>query len=281
MRWRPGAGRGQIEDRRGMGGMGGMALPIGGGGGLIGVIALLAYLLLAGGGGGGLNVPIEQFPSAPTGQPLGDTPDQTDDFVAFVVDDVQDTWTRLFRETGREYEPTKLVLFEQATQTGCGSASSETGPFYCPLDRKVYLDLGFFRELRDRFRAPGDFAQAYVIAHEFGHHVQTILGINAAVRREQQEHPDEANELSVKMELQADCFAGVWAHSAYSQQQLSPGDLDEGLAAASAVGDDRIQRQTQGRVDPESWTHGSAEQRSTWFRRGFDGGDPNACDTFS
>jgi predicted metalloprotease len=264
-----------------MGGAGGLALPIGGGGGLIGLVVLLAYVFLGGGGGGGgLNIPIEQFPSAPTGQPLGNTPDQTDDFVAFVVDDVQDTWTRLFQEAGRRYEPTKLVLFEQATQTGCGAASSQTGPFYCPLDRKVYLDLGFFRELRDRFGAPGDFAQAYVIAHEFGHHVQTILGINEAVRREQQENPDEANELSVKMELQADCFAGVWAHSAYADQQLSEGDLQEGLAAASSVGDDRIQKQTQGRVDPESWTHGSAEQRSTWFRRGFDSGDPNTCDTF-
>jgi uncharacterized protein len=277
MRWRPGAGRGQIEDRRGMGG--GMALPIGGGGGLIGVIVLLAYLLL-GGGGGGFDPSLQPFPAAPTGQPLGDTPDKTDDFVAFVVDDVQDTWTRLFQEAGREYEPTKLVLFEQATQTGCGAASSQTGPFYCPLDRKVYLDLGFFRELRDRFGAPGDFAQAYVIAHEFGHHVQTVLGINEAVRREQQENPEQANELSVQMELQADCFAGVWAHSAYAEQQLSEGDLEEGLGAASAVGDDRIQERTQGRVDPESWTHGSAEQRSTWFRRGFDGGDPNACDTF-
>jgi hypothetical protein len=279
MRWRPGAGRGQIEDRRGMGG--GMALPIGGGGGLIGVIVLLAYLFLGGGGeGGGFDPSLQPFPAAPTGQPLGDTPGQADDFVAFVVDDVQDTWTRLFQEAGRQYEPTKLVLFEQATQTGCGSASSATGPFYCPLDRKVYVDLGFFQELRERFGAPGDFAQAYVIAHEFGHHVQTILGINESVRQEQQENPDAANELSVKMELQADCFAGVWGHSAYADQQLSEGDLQEGLGAAAAVGDDRIQERTQGRVDPERWTHGSAEQRTQWFRRGFDGGDPNACDTF-
>jgi len=260
---------------------GGMALPIGGGGGLIGVIVLLAYLFLGGGGeGGGFDPSLQPFPAAPTGQPLGDTPGQADDFVAFVVDDVQDTWTRLFQEAGRQYEPTKLVLFEQATQTGCGSASSATGPFYCPLDRKVYVDLGFFQELRERFGAPGDFAQAYVIAHEFGHHVQTILGINESVRQEQQENPDAANELSVKMELQADCFAGVWGHSAYADQQLSEGDLQEGLGAAAAVGDDRIQERTQGRVDPERWTHGSAEQRTQWFRRGFDGGDPNACDTF-
>jgi uncharacterized protein len=277
VRWKPGAGRGQIEDRRGAGGM---ALPIGGGGGLIGVVVLLAYLFL-GGGGSGFDPSILQFPAAQSGEPLGDTPGQTDDFVAFVVDDVQKTWTQLFQQAGRQYEPTKLVLFSGGTQTGCGAASSATGPFYCPLDRKVYVDLGFFEELKTRFGAPGDFAQAYVIAHEFGHHVQTILGINEQVRQEQQANPDQANELSVKMELQADCFAGVWAHSAYADQQLSEGDLEEGLGAAAAVGDDRIQQQTQGRVDPESWTHGSAEQRTTWFRRGFDSGDPNECDTFS
>src|SRR5919106_282494 len=248
MRWKRGTGRRWIEDRRGQG-PGGLALPVGGGIGGLGLLIVLIVLALTGGLGGG------------NGAPAGgnEQPAQLDSdleqFVAFVVNDVQQGWAQAFRGSGREYEPTKLVLFEQAVQSGCGVASSATGPFYCPLDKKVYLDLGFFRELKERFGAPGDFAQAYVIAHEFGHHVQTILGINEAVRQEQQENPDAANELSVKMELQADCFAGVWGHSAYADQQLSEGDLEEGLGAAAAVGDDRIQEQTQGRVDPESWTH--------------------------
>ena len=178
------------------------------------------------------------------------------------------------------YEPTKLVLFTEATTSGCGAASSATGPFYCPADRKVYLDLGFFRELRSRFGAPGDFAQAYVIAHEFGHHVQNVLGISDDVHRGQQENADEANELSIRLELQADCLAGVWAYSAYRERLLESGDLEEGLAAAAAVGDDRIQRQATGRIDRESWTHGSSQQRVTWFREGYETGDVNACDTF-
>jgi predicted metalloprotease len=284
MRWKPGRGYKQIEDRRGRGGA---ALPIGVGGGGLGIVVLVAYLLISalGGGGGGLpidpNVPA--FPAAPAAEGEELQPregDRTAQFVAFVVDDVQDSWARLFAEAGRTYEPTKLVLFTQATQSGCGAASSATGPFYCPLDRKVYLDLGFFEELSRRFSARGDFAQAYVIAHEFGHHVQTLLGIEGDVREAQQEHPDDANELSVRMELQADCFAGVWGHSAFEQDLLTSGDLEEGLSAAAAIGDDRIQESTRGRVDPESFTHGSSEQRVTWFRRGFEAGDPNACETF-
>jgi hypothetical protein len=171
------------------------------------------------------------------------------------------------------------VLFTQSTTSGCGPASAATGPFYCPADRKVYLDLGFFAELRSRFGAPGDFAQAYVVAHEFGHHVQTITGVEPQVRRLQQRNPDAANELSVRMELQADCLAGVWAHSAYDT--LEPGDVQEALGAAAAVGDDRIQRTTTGRVDPESFTHGSSAQRQEWLSRGFESGDMGDCDTFS
>jgi hypothetical protein len=203
------------------------------------------------------------------------------DFMGFVVDDVQTTWDELFASAGQTYDPTKLVIFENATRTGCGVGNEATGPFYCPADNKVYLDLDFFRALRDRFGAPGDFAQAYVIAHEFGHHVQTLLGIDQEVRREQQSDPNNANELSIKMELQADCFAGVWGHSAYDDRLLESGDLEEGLDAAAAVGDDRIQRSTTGHVDRHSWTHGSSAQRMEWFRRGFDSGAPEDCDTFT
>jgi predicted metalloprotease len=277
MRWRRGTGGGQIEDRRGAG-----PVALGGGVGGLGLVVLLLFYLLGGGGGGSGGGPLEGLPELPAAQgQTGPDPDaELKDFVGFVVQDVQRSWTTAFANSDKPYEPTRLVLFEQATQTGCGVGSSQTGPFYCPLDRKVYLDLGFFRELRSRFGAPGDFAQAYVIAHEFGHHVQNILGINSEVRQKQQANPEEANELSIRLELQADCLAGVWAHSAYEQQLLEEGDLEEGLAAAAAVGDDRIQEQTSGRVNPEQWTHGSSEQRVTWFRKGFDSGDPGACDSF-
>jgi uncharacterized protein len=263
-----------------------------GGLGGIGLLIVLAVLLLnsgvLGGGGGGVSVdprvdPFPQMPNARGSEPLPGAPDpdaELVEFVGFVVDDVQDSWARLFAEAGQRYQPTTLRLFTDAIQSGCGAASAATGPFYCPLDGKIYLDLGFFRELRDRFGAPGDFAQAYVIAHEFGHHVQNVLGISDDVRRGQQEHPDEANELSVRLELQADCLAGVWARSAYQEGLLESGDLEEGLAAASAIGDDRIQRQAGRRVDPETWTHGSSDQRVSWFRRGYESGDLNGCNTF-
>ena len=198
-----------------------------------------------------------------------------------MIGDVQDAWTGIFSGAGRDYERTTLVLFNGGVNTGCGAASSATGPFYCPNDRRVYLDLGFFRELRDRFGAPGDFAQAYVIAHEVGHHVQNLLGILPQVNEEQQRNPSQANELSVRLELQADCFAGVWAHTAYQRQILEDGDLEEGLTAAAAIGDDRIQSQAGQRVDRESFTHGSSEQRTRWFLKGFEGGDVASCDTFS
>jgi uncharacterized protein len=275
-----------------MGGMGGFPIPIGAKGGLGGlglIITIVVFLLqsgILGGGGGGYSVPslppIEQMPGAQGGGiPASEDPDRDlREFVEFVVDDIQDSWARAFAAGGQKYEPTKLVLFSGATQSGCGAASSSTGPFYCPADRNVYLDLEFFRELRDRFGAPGDFAQAYVIAHEFGHHVQNLIGVSEDVRREQQAHPDQANELSVRLELQADCLAGVWAHSAFEENLLEPGDIEEGLGAAAAVGDDRIQQQATGQIDRESWTHGSSEQRTTWFRKGFDSGSSGACDTF-
>jgi uncharacterized protein len=246
---------------------------------LIGIV--LAVLFFTGVLGGGSGPASGSRPAAAPRVPGAPDPDaRLVDFVGFVVDDVQDFWRSDFASAGRTYETTKLVLFTGQTQSGCGLASSETGPFYCPADHKVYLDLGFFRELKSRFRAPGDFAEAYVIAHEFGHHVQNLLGTEERVRREQERHRGEANELSVRLELQADCYAGVWGHSAYEQRLLESGDLEEALTAAAAVGDDRIQRSAGQRVDPETWTHGSAKQRSQWLRTGFETGDPAECDTF-
>ena len=298
MRWRRGVGRGQIEDRRGRGGYGGyggfpmgrrgggLGLPVGGGLGGLGILAVLLFMFLGGARGSPVDVGprLEPFPgmaAADGGFEETEEEARLRQFVGFVVEDVQDSWARAFAEAGRRYEPTRLALFSQATTSGCGPASSATGPFYCPADRKVYLDLGFFRELRSRFAAPGDFAQAYVIAHEFGHHVQNLLGIMGDVNQARRENPDEANELSVRLELQADCFAGVWAYSAYEENLLEAGDLEEGLQAAASVGDDRLQREAGGAVNPETWTHGSSEQRVEWFARGYETGDPNACDTFS
>jgi predicted metalloprotease len=282
MRWSR-TGNTDIEDRRGMGGF---ALPVGGLGGLGLVIYIIVQLLGGGSGFDNVGPGLDRF-SQTTPAPSGDLSGAPDpdkdlvDFMGFVAQDVQTTWEHTFTASGRTYERTKLVLFDNATQTGCGTASSETGPFYCPADRKVFLDLGFFRELRDRFGAPGDFAQAYVVAHEFGHHVQNLLGIERDVQQQQEQHPDATNELSIRTELQADCFAGVWAHSAYSQNLLESGDLDEALRAAASVGDDRIQKAATGRINRETWTHGSASQRSHWFRQGFDNGAVKDCDTFS
>jgi len=203
------------------------------------------------------------------------------DFAGFVLGDVQDTWTQIFSKSGAQYQHAKLVLFREGFQSGCGFAQTAMGPFYCPADQKVYVDLGFYDELRQRFGAAGDFAQAYVIAHEVGHHVQNLLGISDKVQRAQQANPDQANAYSVRLELQADCLAGVWAHSTQQRNILDPGDVDEALNAAAAVGDDRIQKQATGRVNQESWTHGSAQQRSQWFRTGFDSGSVDSCDTFA
>jgi uncharacterized protein len=294
MRWKPGQGRSEnIEDRRGSsaGGLGGLAglIPGGGkGGGVIGIVVLLAFVLLGkscvsdGSGGdsasGGFDIEdindiLSQF--SPAGgaaageDPLdpADDPDaSTVDFVSFVLDDVQGFWDGYFADAGQNYPDAELVLFRSSVQSGCGPASAATGPFYCPRDSKAYIDLAFFRELTDRFGAPGDFAQAYVLAHELGHHVQNVLGID----------PPSSNELSVRLELQADCFAGVWAHSAFQRDLLSDGDIEEGLDAAASVGDDRL-----GVDSPESFTHGSSEQRVHWLRTGYETGDVQACDTFS
>jgi predicted metalloprotease len=270
-------------------GRGGYGAPIAVGGGGIGLIGLIVIVLLnvlsSGGGGASIDPRLDPFPQAPpasSSDPAVAAGDQSlKEFVGFVVADVQNSWQHEFTVAGRTYEPTKLVLFTDATSTGCGAASASTGPFYCPVDRKVYLDLGFFRELRSRFGAPGDFAQAYVIAHEFGHHVQKLTGISDEVTSAQQRSPDESNDLSVRLELQADCFAGVWGHTAYAKGELQAGDVEEGLAAAAAVGDDRLQREATGRVNRETWTHGSSAQRTKWFKKGFDSGDPNSCNTFS
>ena len=261
----------------------------GGCGGGIGILVILIVVLLQSGilgGGGSFGAPgIDPFPRAAGGPGADPLPtaeeEELADFVEFVVDDVQDSWARLFAEAGQQYEPTQLVLFRGQTPSGCGHATSATGPFYCPADQQVYLDLAFFRELRTRFGAPGDFAQAYVIAHEFGHHVQNLLGISGDVARAQRENPDEANELSVRLELQADCFAGIWGYTTFERRILESGDLEEGLAAAAAVGDDRLQREATGRTNPETWTHGSSEQRVEWFTKGFRSGDANDCNTFS
>jgi hypothetical protein len=206
--------------------------------------------------------------------------DQLVSFVSFVLDDAQNRWAELLPAASREYRRAKLVLFTDTVRSGCGYAESAMGPFYCPLDEKVYIDLGFYTELKRRFGAPGDFAQAYVIAHEIGHHIQNVLGIADETRRLREARPDQANAISVRVELQADCFAGVWGHSTAQRDILETGDAEEALGAAAAIGDDRIQKGASGGVNPESWTHGSSQQRVAWFRRGLDSGRIADCDTF-
>jgi len=227
--------------------------------------------LMGGGGSAGLT---GERPAPGTSR----ASDEAAEFVGFVLDDVQNTWRPKFQQLGKTYEPAKLVLFTDRTATGCGSGEAAMGPFYCPRDQRVFIDLGFFDELSRRFGAPGDFAQAYVIAHEIGHHVQHTLGLDA-MKRAAGASSQGPTGASVRLELQADCFAGIWAHSTSQRQLLDTGDIEEGLAAASAVGDDRLQHQSTGTVNPETWSHGSAEQRSRWFRRGFTTGDFAACDT--
>lgn len=219
-------------------------------------------------------------PATTGGGDFTSTPEEEElvDFMSFVLDDLQVTWRR---QLGDEYQDARMVLFRDAVRSACGMAGSATGPFYCPGDGQVYLDLSFFDELRRRFGAPGDFAQAYVIAHEIGHHVQNLLGIERQVRQLQASRPGQRNDLSVRMELQADCFAGVWGYSTAQRGILESGDVEEGLTAAAAIGDDRIQKQTQGYVVPDAFTHGSSAQRVEWFQRGLRSGDPERCDTFS
>jgi len=286
MKWSAG-NRENVEDRRGSSGgglrMGGLGI-----GGLLLVLVLswatgVDFLSLLDSGAG------DPGPAANTSTPGGElrtTPEEERmvDFVDAVMRDAQQTWGSAL---GGRYQPTRARIFRDAIQSACGLGQSATGPFYCPADQLVYLDLGFFKELQDRFRAPGDFAQAYVLAHELGHHVQHLLGIETQVRRLQQARPDQQNELSVRLELQADCFAGVWGHraaqpgrAAAGQVELERGDLEEGLNAAAAIGDDRIQRMSGSRVAPDRFTHGSSQQRVEWFKRGFDSGDYKACETF-
>ncbi len=219
---------------------------------------------------------------APGAAPNAAPSDELGDFVSVVLADTEDTWTPIFQSMGKQYTPPTLVLFTDTVESACGYSTAATGPFYCPGDSKVYIDLGFYKELRDQFGAPGDFAQAYVIAHEIGHHVQNELGISSEVHRlEQQSDERNANALSVKLELQADCFAGVWANHADSQRQmLEQGDVEEGLTAAAAIGDDRLQRMAGRSVSPDSWTHGSSAQRVQWFRTGMQSGNMRDCDTF-
>ena len=286
MRWTRGDRSSDIEDRRGEGGGGFGGLRVGGGIGIGGAVILLVLSLVFGqnffallGDGDVTPGPGGGSPSAPP-RKVSPAEEELTAFVSFVLDDVQNTWTREFQQIGREYEHARLVLFTDATRSGCGTADAAAGPFYCPEDRKVYIDLGFYQELKNRFGAPGDFAQAYVLAHEIGHHVQHLLGLTDQVRANQERNPSRANALSVRLELQADCLAGIWARSTSERRLLEQGDVEEALGAASAVGDDRIQRQAGGRVSPERWTHGSARQRAGWFRRGLDSGRIDDCNTF-
>lgn len=292
MRWREGRRSENVEDVRGAGGgfgRGGGGLRLGGGGLILLLVGAwlfgadpmaLLSMLVDGGAGSSIQVPDE---STEGGAPAPAGSDEGAQFVSVVLADTEDTWTEIFQSGGERYQPPKLVLFTDTVRSACGMAQSAMGPFYCPSDQKVYIDLGFYRELRERFRAPGDFAQAYVIAHEIGHHVQTLLGTSQQVHAAQQRaSQQQSNALSVQLELQADCYAGVWAHHANRARQiLEEGDVEEGLNAASAIGDDNIQRQTQGSVAPESFTHGSSQQRVSWFRRGLDSGSMKNCDTFA
>ena len=277
MRWTPGADSSDVEDRRGEtgggGGFGGGGLRLGVGGMLV-VLALSLlfrrnlFTLLDGTASGGV-------PATMAGDSVASTPreDSLVQFVTFVLDTAQATWAKLLADQGTRYQDAHLVLFRDGISSACGFAETASGPFYCPGDNKVYIDLGFYDELRDRFGAPGDFAQAYVLAHELGHHVQWLLGTEQRARG--------GNDASVRVELQADCYAGVWGHEAGREGILEMGDLQEGLDAAAAVGDDRLQREETGRVTPERFTHGTSRERSAWFRRGFDTGRLDACDTFS
>jgi len=281
MRWTPGGQSDDIEDRRGEGGGGGGigGMHIGIGGFLIllvlSVVFKRDFFSLLGGQG------VATGPALSQPDPQRDAREQpTVQFVSFVLDDVQKTWTGIFQEKGATYPHAKLVLFRDATYSGCGTAQAATGPFYCPADQKVYIDLGFYDELEQRFGAPGKFAQAYVLAHELGHHVQNLLGIERKVRNLQGQNPSAGNALSVRLELQADCFAGVWAHSTQQRGLLEAGDVESALGAAAAVGDDRLQRMSGGRVSPESFTHGSSAQRMDWFQRGMNGGIVESCNTF-
>ena len=297
MRWQGGRESENVEDRRGTGGgggfstgghLGGRGIPIGRGGlgiGGLAVVVVVSLLL-------GINpmdllkgtLPDEPSRYEQAQAPRSGADDELGRFVSVVLADTEDTWNVLFQQAGRTYREPTLVLFSGAVDSGCGFAQAAMGPFYCPLDQRVYIDLSFYRDLRDRFRAPGDFAQAYVIAHEVGHHVQNLLGISDRVQQAQQRAGNraDANALSVRLELQADCLAGLWANHVNRERRIiEPGDVEEALTAASAIGDDRLQKQSRGTVAPDSFTHGSSAQRVRWFRTGLESGQMQACDTFS
>lgn len=284
MRWTPGGESSNIEDRRGQGGgfiPGGRA-----GMGIGGAVIMIVLSLIFGRdfvtGGTSTGAGYDSTAPAIANGEVASSPaeERLVQFVSFVLDDVQNTWRSILADRHVPYTDAKLVLFRDMTQSGCGTAQSTMGPFYCPLDQKVYIDLGFYDELQRRFGAPGDFAQAYVLAHELGHHVQHLLGIDAQSRRLQRANPGSENAVSVRLELQADCFAGIWGHTTEQRRLLEQGDIEEGLNAAAAVGDDRLQRAATGRVNAETFTHGSAAQRSAWFKRGLTTGQIEACDTF-
>ena len=294
MDWTPGGKNEDVEDRRGESGGGGGGMGFGGGGGFGGIhlgiggtiIVLLLSLVfrtnlfqfLGGGGGeGGTAAPVRSE------RPVSGDPgeERSMELMSFVLGDVQKTWEKLLPAEGVQYRHAKLDVFRDSIRSACGQAESATGPFYCPGDEKVYMDLGFFQELRTKFGAPGEFAQAYVLAHEVGHHVQKLLGIEGKVRRLQQQNPRQENPLSVRLELQADCFAGVWAHSTEERKIVHDKDVSEGLQAAGSVGDDRLQRMASRQVHPESFTHGSSAQRMQWFQQGLTKGQVGACDTFA
>lgn len=288
MRWTPGGESQDIEDRRddsGGGGGGGFqfgGIHIGIGGFIILLILSLVFkrnFLSLAGVGGGINPPTQVSRQADTALDQKEQP--LVQFVSFVLDDTQKTWTQILAAQGVPYRHAKLVLFRDSIDSACGLAQSASGPFYCPGDEKVYIDLGFYDELKQRFGVPGEFAQAYVLAHEIGHHIQKLTGIEQKVHAEQEQKPGEANHLSVDLELQADCFAGVWGHSTEERKLLDPGEVKEGLDAAAAVGDDRLQKMETGHVNPETFTHGTSEQRMGWFQKGFTTGDMKQCNTFA
>jgi len=279
MRWTPGGSSDDVEDRRDSSGGGIGRIHIGLGGLIIiGILSLVFHrnffsLLQSG----------SDSPSAGITQ-TDPTQDQAEkplvDFVTFVLNDAQKTWSGILASQGTPYRHAKLVLFRDSIDSACGMAQSASGPFYCPTDEKIYIDLAFYSELRQRFGAPGEFAEAYVLAHEMGHHVQKLLGIESKVLQAEEANPRQANQYSQRLELQADCFAGVWGHSTEQRNLLETGDLDSAMTAAAAVGDDRLQRMQTGHVTPERFTHGTSAERTHWFRSGFDAGDISACDTF-
>ena len=287
MRWRRVDSTDVIDQRRASGFPGGGRVAIPGGLGAAGIIIFLALQLLSGGSGSSFAVDdpfggSTQAPGVgdPRGIPASRDPDRDlKDFSVYVFERTQQVWQKTLTDQGQPYQHAKLVLYRGGVQTGCGSATSAVGPFYCPADQRVYLDLSFYNDMQNQLQASGDFAWAYVIAHEMGHHVQEQLGTSERVSRLQQEHPDQRNQLSVRLELQADCYAGVWAKTVYNE--LEPGDIGEAMNASRAVGDDRLQRQASGSVNPDTFTHGTSTQRSQWFKRGQESGQPADCDTFS